>query len=136
MIRTRVGAVDGMGQVLETLRLKKAAIRTQQGGSESALTMIAVDCPSLHLRPRPVYGRSGQCLGLAPANSPTVEPSTDAKIQSYTAWQAGSQFFMDLNSGQYAGYGMTNESKKGPILNEGKFTIDQYTADAARAMGR
>ena len=122
MIRTRVGAVDGMGQVLETLRLKKAAIRTQQGGSESALTMIAVDCPSLHLRPRPVYGRSGQCL--------------DAKIQSYTAWQAGSQFFMDLNSGQYAGYGMTNESKKGPILNEGKFTIDQYTADAARAMGR
>ncbi len=38
---------------------------------------------------------------------------------------------MDLNSGQYTGYGMTNESKKGPILNEGKFTPDQYTADAA-----
>jgi hypothetical protein len=31
---------------------------------------------------------------------------------------------------------MTNESKKGPILNEGKFTPDQYTADAARAIGR
>jgi hypothetical protein len=53
-----------------------------------------------------------------------------------SAWQAGSQFFMDLNSGQYTGYGMTNESKKGPILNEGKFTQDQYTADAARAIGR
>ncbi len=53
-----------------------------------------------------------------------------------SGWQAGSQFFMDLNSGQYTGYGMTNESKKGPILNEGKFTPDQYTADAARAIGR
>ena len=31
---------------------------------------------------------------------------------------------------------MTNESKKGPIFNEEKFTIDQYTADAARATGR
>lgn len=41
---------------------------------------------------------------------------------------------MDLNSGNH-GYGMTNEAKKGPILNEGKFTPDQYTADAARAMG-
>ncbi|WP_433740567.1 DUF1329 domain-containing protein [Pseudomonas putida] len=53
-----------------------------------------------------------------------------------SGWQAGSQFFMDLNSGQYTGYSMTNESKKGPILNEGKFTPDQYTADAARAIGR
>ncbi|AYC34022.1 DUF1329 domain-containing protein [Pseudomonas cavernae] len=53
-----------------------------------------------------------------------------------SAWQAGSQFFMDLNSGQYTGYGMSNESKKGPILNEGKFTPDMYTADAARANGR
>ena len=53
-----------------------------------------------------------------------------------SAWHAGSQFFMDLNSGQYTGYGMTNEAKKGPILNEGKFTPDQYTADAARAIGR
>jgi len=53
-----------------------------------------------------------------------------------SAWQAGSQFFMDLNSGQYTGYGMTNETKKGAVLNEGKFTADQYTADAARAMGR
>ncbi|VVP86850.1 hypothetical protein PS918_02863 [Pseudomonas fluorescens] len=53
-----------------------------------------------------------------------------------SGWQSGSQFFMDLNSGQYTGYGMTNESKKGPILNEGKFTPDQYTADAARATGR
>ncbi|MQT42464.1 DUF1329 domain-containing protein [Pseudomonas sp. FSL R10-2172] len=53
-----------------------------------------------------------------------------------SGWQAGSQFFMDLNSGQYTGYGMTNESKKGPILNEGKYTPDQYTADAARASGR
>ena len=53
-----------------------------------------------------------------------------------SGWQAGSQFFMDLNSGQYTGYGMTNEAKKGPILNERKFTADQYTADAARAMGR
>ena len=53
-----------------------------------------------------------------------------------SAWQAGSQFFMDLNSGQYTGYAMTNEAKKGPILNEGKFTADMYTADAARAMGR
>lgn len=53
-----------------------------------------------------------------------------------SGWQAGSQFFIDLNSGQYTGYGMSNESKKGPILNEGKFTPDQYTADAARAIGR
>jgi len=53
-----------------------------------------------------------------------------------SGWQAGSQFFIDLNSGQYTGYGMSNEEKKGPILNEGKFTPDQYTADAARANGR
>lgn len=53
-----------------------------------------------------------------------------------SGWQAGSQFFMDLNSGQYTGYGMTNEAKKGPILNEGKYTPDMYTADAARAVGR
>jgi hypothetical protein len=53
-----------------------------------------------------------------------------------SAWQAGSQFFMDLNSGQYTGYGMINEAKKGPILNEGKYTPDMYTADAARAQGR
>lgn len=53
-----------------------------------------------------------------------------------SGWQAGSQFFMDLNSGQYTGYGMTNEAKKGPILNESKFTPDMYTADAARAIGR
>ncbi|UVE19806.1 DUF1329 domain-containing protein [Pseudomonas sp. LS44] len=53
-----------------------------------------------------------------------------------SAWQAGSQFFMDLNSGQYTGYSMSNEAKKGPILNEGKFTPDMYTADAARANGR
>ena len=53
-----------------------------------------------------------------------------------SGWQAGSQFFMDLNSGQYTGYGMTNEAKKGPILNEGKYTPDMYTADAARAIGR
>lgn len=53
-----------------------------------------------------------------------------------SGWQAGSQFFMDLNSGQYTGYGMTNEAKKGPILNEGKYSPDMYTADAARAVGR
>lgn len=53
-----------------------------------------------------------------------------------SAWQAGAQFFLDLNSGQYTGYGMTNEAKKGPILNEAKFTPDMYTSDAARAIGR
>ncbi|MNC66996.1 hypothetical protein D3C75_1174550 [compost metagenome] len=53
-----------------------------------------------------------------------------------SAWQAGSSFYHDLNSGQYVGYSLTNESKRGPILNEGKFVPTQYTADAIRGLGR
>lgn len=53
-----------------------------------------------------------------------------------SAWAAGSQFFMDINSGQYTGYGLTNEARRGPIFNEGKLAPDMFTADAARAMGR
>lgn len=53
-----------------------------------------------------------------------------------SAWQAGSQFYHDLNSGQYTGYSMTNEAKRGPILNDGKLTASMYTPDAIRALGR
>ena len=37
---------------------------------------------------------------------------------------------------QYVGYSLTNEAKRGPILNEGKFVPSMYTADTIRAQGR
>ncbi|NBA98294.1 DUF1329 domain-containing protein [Pseudomonas sp. R5(2019)] len=52
------------------------------------------------------------------------------------AWHSGVAFFQDLSTGQYMGYNMTNESRKGPILNQGKFNAQMYTPDALRAAGR
>ena len=53
-----------------------------------------------------------------------------------SAWQSGAAFYHDLSTGQYLAYALTNESHKGPILNEGKFTPNMYTPDALRAAGR
>ena len=46
------------------------------------------------------------------------------------------QFFYDLSSRQYTAYGLTNEERKGPIMNNLKLTADMYTPDALRASGR
>ncbi|AYC33969.1 DUF1329 domain-containing protein [Pseudomonas cavernae] len=53
-----------------------------------------------------------------------------------SAWQSGSAFYHDLSSGQYVGYNMSNEAKRGPVLDEGKFDRSMYTADAIRGLGR
>ncbi|MCB1656210.1 MAG: DUF1329 domain-containing protein [Pseudomonadales bacterium] len=49
---------------------------------------------------------------------------------------SGVQFFYDLSSRQYTAYGLTNEERKGPIMNNLKLTADMYTPDALRASGR
>ncbi len=51
------------------------------------------------------------------------------------AWHAGTTYFHDLNSGSYVGYGLFNEREKGPVLNEGKMRPEQFTPEAARAVG-
>ncbi|MES2869624.1 MAG: DUF1329 domain-containing protein [Pseudomonadota bacterium] len=49
---------------------------------------------------------------------------------------SGVQLFYDLASKQYTAYGLTNEERKGPIMNNLKLTADMYTPDALRASGR
>ncbi|NBA98295.1 DUF1329 domain-containing protein [Pseudomonas sp. R5(2019)] len=53
-----------------------------------------------------------------------------------SAWEAGAAFFHDLTTGQYVGYSLSNEARKGPILNKGNYTADMFTPDTARAAGR
>ncbi|MCK0508011.1 DUF1329 domain-containing protein [Aromatoleum anaerobium] len=51
------------------------------------------------------------------------------------AWQAGSAFYHDLNSGGYVGYNLWQERERGPVLNKGDLNPDQYTPAALRAAG-
>ncbi|SFA82565.1 sigma E regulatory protein, MucB/RseB [Collimonas sp. OK607] len=51
------------------------------------------------------------------------------------AWEAGSSFYYDLNSGGYIAYNMTQQMKDGPILNRAGITPAMFTPDAARAIG-
>lgn len=51
------------------------------------------------------------------------------------AWNAGSSFFHDLNSGGYVGYNLFQEREKGPTLNAGGLTPAMFTPEAARAAG-
>ncbi|GAB3627914.1 hypothetical protein PTE30175_04689 [Pandoraea terrae] len=51
------------------------------------------------------------------------------------AWQAGTSFYYDLNSGGYVGYNLFQEAKLGPVLNKANLTPEDFTPEAARAMG-
>ena len=51
------------------------------------------------------------------------------------AWNAGTSFFHDLNSGGYVGYNLFSEREKGPTLNAGGLTPAMFTPEAARAAG-
>ncbi|WP_185268429.1 DUF1329 domain-containing protein [Halopseudomonas xiamenensis] len=53
-----------------------------------------------------------------------------------SAWQAGTSFFHDLNSGGYIGYTLANERERAAILNKGEMDPSQFTPDRLRAMGR
>ena len=52
------------------------------------------------------------------------------------AWQAGSSFYHDLNSGGYVGYNLIQERDKAYVLNAGGLTPDMYTPAALRSMGQ
>lgn len=52
------------------------------------------------------------------------------------AWQAGSSFYHDLNSGGYVGYSLFNERERAAMLNKGEMDPTQFTPDRLRAMGR
>lgn len=51
------------------------------------------------------------------------------------AWQAGSSFYHDLNSGGYVGYNLFQEAKLAPVLNKGDLKPGMFTPEAARAAG-
>jgi len=51
------------------------------------------------------------------------------------AWQAGTSFYFDLNSGGYVGYNLTQERERSAILNKGDLKTDMFTPEAARAAG-
>ncbi|NMG77125.1 DUF1329 domain-containing protein [Aromatoleum diolicum] len=51
------------------------------------------------------------------------------------AWQAGSSFYHDLNSGGYVGYNLWQERDLGVILNKGDMVPDIFTPAALRAAG-
>jgi len=51
------------------------------------------------------------------------------------AWQAGTSFYHDLNSGSYLGYNLFQERPLGPILNKGDLTPAMFTPEAARSAG-
>ncbi|EPZ14711.1 hypothetical protein M622_04475 [Thauera terpenica 58Eu] len=52
------------------------------------------------------------------------------------AWQAGTSFYHDLNSGTYVGFNLIQEREKAYVLNAGGLTPDMYTPAALRAMGQ
>ena len=52
------------------------------------------------------------------------------------AWQAGTSFYHDLNSGGYVGYNLIQEREKAYILNRGGLSPDQFTPAALRSMGQ
>ncbi|WP_408633930.1 DUF1329 domain-containing protein [Polaromonas glacialis] len=51
------------------------------------------------------------------------------------AWQAGTAFYFDLNSGGYIAYNLFQERPNGPILNKGNLTPSMFTPEAARNAG-
>ena len=51
------------------------------------------------------------------------------------AWQAGTSFYHDLNSGGYVGYNLFQEREKGPILNDFSLKPDMFTPEAIRTLG-
>ena len=51
------------------------------------------------------------------------------------AWNAGSSFYHDLNSGGYIAYNLFQEQPKGPILNKGDMKPEMFTPEAARQAG-
>ncbi len=51
------------------------------------------------------------------------------------AWQAGSAFYFDLNSGGYVAYNLFQERPVGPVLNKGNLTPAMFTPEAARNAG-
>lgn len=48
------------------------------------------------------------------------------------AWQAGTSFFQDLATGGYVAYNLFQDQEKGPILNAGGLTSDNFTPAALR----
>ncbi|MEC5214585.1 hypothetical protein RCH06_003150 [Polaromonas sp. CG_9.5] len=52
-----------------------------------------------------------------------------------SAWQAGTAFYFDLNSGGYIAYNLFQERPTGPILNKGNLNPSMYTPEAARNAG-
>ena len=51
------------------------------------------------------------------------------------AWQAGTAFYFDLNSGGYIAYNLFQERPVGPVLNKGDMTPALFTPEAARSAG-
>jgi len=51
------------------------------------------------------------------------------------AWQAGSSFYHDLNSGGYTGYNLFQERDKGPVLNDFSLKPEMFSPQAARNIG-
>ena len=51
------------------------------------------------------------------------------------AWQAGTSFYHDLNSGTYLGYNLFQERPLGPVLNKGDMIPAMFTPEAARSAG-
>ncbi len=52
------------------------------------------------------------------------------------AWQAGTTFFHDLNSGAYVGFSLLQEREKSWVLNAGDLNPDMFTPAAMRALGQ
>lgn len=52
-----------------------------------------------------------------------------------SAWQAGTSFYFDLNSGGYVGYNLFQERPIGPVLNKGDMVQSMFTPEAARSAG-
>ena len=51
------------------------------------------------------------------------------------AFQAGTAFYFDLNSGGYIAYNLFQERPNGPILNKGDLKASMFTPEAARNAG-
>lgn len=52
------------------------------------------------------------------------------------AWQAGTAFYHDLDSGGYVGFNLIQEREKSWVLNGGDLSPDMYTPAALRALGQ
>ena len=51
------------------------------------------------------------------------------------AWQAGTSFYFDLNSGGYVAYNLFQERPLAPVLNKGNLNPSMFTPQAARNIG-